>query len=85
MRWNVHAGREVLSCPRNNNRRYLGTAFSFVNLYDGSTLSQIAANYYLSDRWTLGAYVSANLGSPRSERGSFPQEASAILQLVRYF
>jgi hypothetical protein len=61
------------------------TAFTFVNLYDGSTLSQISANYYLSAAWTLGAYVSANLGSPRSERGSFPQEASAILQLVRYF
>jgi opacity protein-like surface antigen len=61
------------------------SAFTFVNLYDGSTLSQIAANYYLSNNWTLGAYVSANLGSLRSERGSFPQEASAIIQLVRYF
>jgi hypothetical protein len=61
------------------------TAFSFVDLYDGSTLSQIAANYYLSKTWTLGAYLSANLGSPRSERGSFPQQASATLQLVRYF
>jgi hypothetical protein len=61
------------------------TAFSFVKLYDGSTLSQVAANYYLSKSWTLGAYVSANLGSPRSERGSLPQAASAVLQLVRYF
>ena len=61
------------------------TAFSFADVYDGSTLSQIAANYYLSKAWTLGAYLSANLGSPRSERGSFPQQASAILQLVRYF
>ena len=61
------------------------SAFTFIDVYDGSTLSQVAANYYLSKAWTLGAYVSANLGSPRSERGSFPQEASAILQLVRYF
>jgi hypothetical protein len=61
------------------------SAFTFVDVYDGSTLSQVAANYYLSKAWTLGAYVSANLGSPRSERGSFPQQASVIFQLVRYF
>jgi hypothetical protein len=61
------------------------SAFSFVDLYDGSTLSQISASYYLSDRWTMSGFVSANLGSPRSERGSSPQAESMILQLVRYF
>jgi hypothetical protein len=61
------------------------TAFSFVDLYDGSTLSQLSASYYLSDRWTVGAFASTNLGSPRSERGSLPQAESVILQLVRYF
>lgn len=61
------------------------TAFSFVDLYDGSTLSQASASYYLSDRWTVSGFVSANLGSPRSERGSAFQAESAILQLVRYF
>jgi hypothetical protein len=61
------------------------TALAFVNLYDGSTLAQLSASYDMSDAWTLRAYISANLGGARSERGSVPQAASAILQLVRYF
>lgn len=61
------------------------SGFAFVNLYDGSTLTQIAANYYLSDAWTLGAYASASLGAARSEYGSAPQAAWIILQLQRYF
>lgn len=61
------------------------TGFSFVDLYDGSTLSQVSASYFLSDRWTVAALASASLGSPRSERGSMPQAESVILQLVRYF
>lgn len=60
-------------------------ALAFVNLYDGSTLAQLSASYDVSDAWTLRAYVSANIGAKRSERGSAPQAASAILQLVRYF
>jgi hypothetical protein len=61
------------------------TAIAFVNLYDGSTLSQLAASYDVSDAWTLRAYLSGNIGGGRSERGSFPQAASVILQAVRYF
>lgn len=61
------------------------TALAFVNLYDGSTLAQLSASYDVSDAWTLRAYVSTNIGAKRSERGSVPQAASAILQLVRYF
>lgn len=61
------------------------TALAFVNLYDGSTLAQLSASYDVSDAWTVRAYVSANIGGARSERGSAPQAASAILQLVRYF
>ena len=49
------------------------TALAFVNLYDGSTLSQLAASYDVSDAWTLRAYVSANIGGRRSERGSAPR------------
>ena len=59
--------------------------FAFVNLYDGSSLAQLSASYFLSERWTLGFYVAANLGSQRSERGSAPQRTSATLRLVRYF
>jgi hypothetical protein len=61
------------------------SAFAFVNLYDGSSLAQLAANYDLSDRWSMGAYASANIGSPRSERGSLPQAGSLTLQVTRYF
>ncbi len=61
------------------------TAFAYVNLYDGSSLTQLAASYYLSNAWTIGGYLSANLGNKRSERGSFAQTGSAIVQLVRYF
>jgi hypothetical protein len=61
------------------------SGFAFVNLYDGSTLMQLAANYYLSDAWTLGAYASASVGAARSEYGSTPQAAGIILQVQRYF
>jgi hypothetical protein len=60
------------------------TAFAFVDLLDGSVLSQVSANYYLSHRWTASVYVSSNLGAARSERGSFPQRLSSIIQLTLY-
>ena len=61
------------------------TGFSFVNLTDGSSLTQLSASYYLSSAWTIGAYAAATLGGPRTERGSLPQARSVILQAVRYF
>ncbi len=61
------------------------TAFAFVDLYDGSSLAQLTASYYLSSAWTIGGFLAGNLGGAHSERGSAPQAASAILQLVRYF
>lgn len=60
-------------------------AFAFINLFDGSALSQLSASYYVSDAWTASAYVSANIGAERSEHGSFPQRGSLILQATRYF
>ena len=59
-------------------------AFAFVDLLDGSVLSQVSANYYLSHRWTASVYVSSNLGAARSERESFPQRLSSIVQLTLY-
>jgi hypothetical protein len=59
-------------------------AFAFVDLLDGSVLTQASAAYFLSDRWTIAAYGSANLGAGRTERGSLPQAASGILQAVLY-
>jgi hypothetical protein len=60
------------------------TALAFVNLYDGSSLTQLSASYDLSAAWTFRGYVSTNIGGARTERGSVPQPASAILQIVRY-
>jgi hypothetical protein len=61
------------------------SALAFVNLYDRSALAQLGASYYLSDAWTLGAYLSANLGGRETERGSLPQARSAVLQALYYF
>ena len=35
------------------------SAFAFVDLLDGSVLSQLSASYYLSDAWTASAYCPA--------------------------
>jgi hypothetical protein len=60
------------------------TGFAFVDLVDGSVLTQASASYYLSDAWTIAGYASFNLGDGRTERGSVPQMASGTLQVVRY-
>jgi hypothetical protein len=59
-------------------------AFAFVNLEDGSSLSQLSFSYYLSDSWTVSGFLSANLGSRHSERGSHPESVSTILALRLY-
>jgi hypothetical protein len=61
------------------------SGFAFVNLYDGSVVTQLAANYYVSRAWTVSAYVSASTGGTHSEHGSQPVANSAIVQVVRYF
>jgi hypothetical protein len=61
------------------------SGFAILNPDDGSTLAQLAANYYLSGAWTLGVLASASLGSRHSEHGSVPQAGGAVLQLQRYF
>ncbi|HUJ77357.1 MAG TPA: hypothetical protein VL359_21000 [bacterium] len=58
---------------------------AIVNAYDGSSLVQFTASYYLSSRWTIGALAVAEAGSPHSERGSLPQESSLVLKAIRYF
>jgi len=61
------------------------SGFSYVNLADGSSLTQLSAAYYLSSAWTIGAYATAALGGPHTERGSLPTAHSFIVQAVRYF
>ncbi len=59
----------------------------FVNfdLYDGSQLTQLEADYYLTNLWTVGAIASSNLGVRHSDFGSLPQAASVLVKIARYF
>jgi hypothetical protein len=59
----------------------------FINtdLYDGSGLVQLTADYYLSDQWTVGGLISANFGSARSDFGSLASAASFMVKVARYF
>ena len=61
------------------------TGFINTDIHDGSSLVQVSADYYLSNKWTIGAQVSANLGSKRSDFGSLPQSVGILLKLARYF
>jgi hypothetical protein len=61
------------------------TGFINTDLYDGSSLIQMTADYHLSNAWTVGGLVIADLGRVHSDFGSLPQAASALFRLARYF
>lgn len=61
------------------------TGFVNTDLYDGSGLAQLTADYYLSDHWTVGGLISANFGSARSDFGSLASAASFMVKVARYF
>ena len=61
------------------------SAFAFVSLTDASVLTQLSVKYFLSDAWTMGLLVAANIGDSRTEHGSLRQVGSGILQMIRYF
>jgi hypothetical protein len=61
------------------------TGFTNMDLFDGSTLVQLTADYYLSNQWTVGAIAEANLGSRRTEFGSLPQAATLLFKVARFF
>ena len=60
------------------------TAFVNTDLYDGSGLLQVTADYYLSDIWTVGALATTNFGRAHSDFGSLPQAASFLVKVARY-
>jgi len=60
------------------------TALANVSLQDGSGLTQITADYYLSRNWTVGGLASVTFGGRRSDFGSLPQAGGILLRLVRY-
>lgn len=61
------------------------TGFVNLDLYDRSALAELAADYFASSRWTVGAQVTVNAGRPSSDFGSLPQRGSILFKLARYF
>ncbi len=61
------------------------SGFIDTDLADGSTQLQLGADYYLSDRWTIGGLTLVNAGRRRSDFGSLPQAGSVLLKVLRYF
>jgi hypothetical protein len=61
------------------------TGFVNTDLYDGSGLLQLSADYYLSDHWTVGGLIATNFGNSRSDFGSLSQAASFLIKVARYF
>jgi hypothetical protein len=61
------------------------TGFVTTDVYDGSGLLQLTANYYLSDTWTVGGLIMTNFGATRSDFGSLPQAANFLFKVARYF
>ncbi|HLO76392.1 MAG TPA: hypothetical protein VK196_08050 [Magnetospirillum sp.] len=61
------------------------SAFSLVNLYDGSLMGQVSATYYWSDQWTTEILAGGTLGRDTSVYGSQSRTTNASFRLVRYF
>jgi hypothetical protein len=60
------------------------SGFAETDLADGSTRLQLGADYYLSDRWTVGGLILLDSGGRHSDFGSLPQAGSVLLKVVRY-
>ena len=60
------------------------SGFVDTDLTDGSSRLQLGADYYLSDRWTVGGLVLVDSGGRHSDFGSLPQAGSVLLKVVRY-
>jgi len=61
------------------------SGFVATDLLDGSGRVQLTADYYLSDRWTVGALLLVDFGVRHSDFGSLPQSGSVLLKIARYF
>lgn len=61
------------------------TGFVQADTRDGSAIVQLSANYDLSDAWTVGGLVDVTFGGARSDLGSIPQAASALIRVSRDF
>jgi hypothetical protein len=61
------------------------TGFVDADVADRSGLAQLGADYYLSDHWTFGGLITANLGARRSDFGSLSPAATFLVKVARYF
>ena len=61
------------------------TGFINIDMYDGSSLVQLTADYFASSKWTVGVQGSVNVGGAGSEFGSLPQRGNLLVKLARYF
>jgi hypothetical protein len=61
------------------------SGFVDADLLDGSERVQLSADYYLSDRWTVGGVALVDSGARHSNFGSLPQAGSVLLKVARYF
>lgn len=60
-------------------------ALAFVNPDDGSWRGQVSAIWNISERWSMGAYLSASRGDARSDWGSLADDGAVTVQVMRYF
>ncbi len=61
------------------------TGFVNMDMYDRSSLAQLAADYFASSKWTVGVQASVNVGGPASDFGSLPQRGNLLFTVARYF
>lgn len=61
------------------------SGFAETDLIDGSTRLQLGADYFLSDKWTIGGLVLVDSGARHSDFGSLPKAGSVLIKMVRYF
>jgi len=60
------------------------SGFANADLLDGSGRIQLAADYYLSDVWTIGGLAIANFGGRHSDFGSLSPGWSVLVKVARY-
>ncbi|MEJ0026381.1 MAG: hypothetical protein WDN01_10165 [Rhizomicrobium sp.] len=61
------------------------TGFILADTRDGSGLAQFDADYVLSRTWQVGGLVDATFGGRRSDYGSIPEAANALIRISHYF
>ncbi len=59
--------------------------FVLADTHDGSGLAQLDADYLLSRAWQVGGLVDLTFGGRRTDYGSIPQAANALIRVSHYF